>query len=78
MLVVKGGTGLRTVGFSSTASTVQALVRTDSANALASLSLSSRTALPAFSPPVLSSKSLPVAIRWPPTWVSLASKPLPD
>ena len=74
VLVVKGGTGLRTVGFSSTVATRQGELSTAAFRAAASPSLSSLTLLPALRPPVVSSKSEPPAMRSAPTWVSLASK----
>ena len=77
VLVVKGATGLRTVGFSSTAATVQGAASTASRSWRASASASRRTLLPALRPPVLSSKSEPPAIFTPPNWLSLASKALP-
>ena len=77
VLVVKGGTGLRTVGFSSTAVTRQGPASTAATRERASFSASSRTLLPVLRAPVLSSKSLPPAIRSPFTWLSLASKRRP-
>ena len=77
VLVVNGGTGLRVVGFSSTAATLQLPLSIAWRSVWASSSASSRTLLPDLRAPVFSSKSEPPAMRLPLTWVSLASKPLP-
>ena len=74
VLVVKGGTGLRSVGFSSTAATRHGAFCTACWRARASASLSSRALVPALRAPVVSSKSPPPAIRSPFTWLSFASK----
>ena len=74
VLVVKGATGLRTVGFASTAATCQRPAMAACCRARASASANNFTLLPTLIAPVLSSKSEPFATRSPPKWVNLASK----
>ena len=74
--VVKGGEGLRVVGFSSVFVTVQGLPSSLSLRALASASFSSTTLRPWAIFPVLGSKSLPVAIFFPDKVINFASKGL--
>ena len=78
VLVVKGGTGLRIDGFSSTLTTFHLSVINFSASSLDSSSLSNMTSRPDFNNPVDSSKSLPVATLLPPIEVILTSHSLPS